>query len=88
MLYGARRRVPGVTRSSTNVIDEESGLLYEHIHTNFACDISGYESRMGQGVHGHGYVPSDRVSSLEELHWTEQELPEVDWKQVDRTKRK
>ena len=68
---------PGVTRSSTNVIDEESGLLYEHIHTNFACDISGYESRMGQGVHGHGYVPSDRVS-FEELHWTEQELPEVD----------
>ena len=83
-----RLQAPGVTRSDMQVMNKASGLLQEHIRTDFVCDIRGHEGRVSPGIRGRGYVPGDRVS-FEELHWTEQELPEVDWKEIDdRTKRK
>lgn len=85
--------VPGITRKEINIVDHGSCLLAEHISTSFPCDKEDHphaslETSYPLGVNGEGFVPEDRVS-FEELPWTDQELPEVDWKEVDPiTKRK
>ena len=79
---------PGVTRNDMQVMDKDKGLLLGHVSTTFACDAVGYdESRMRQGTKGKGFVPGDRVA-FEELHWTEQELPEVHWTEADSSTRR
>jgi 23S rRNA pseudouridine1911/1915/1917 synthase len=78
---------PGITRKDMQVIDRERCLLEGHISTAFKCDEADHVSRAPTGVTGQGFVPEERVA-FEELHWTEQELPDVHWKDVDsKTKR-
>lgn len=79
---------PGVTRNDVQVLDKEKRLLLDHVSTVFPCDTSGYNAHAKQGIQGAGFVPQDRVA-FDELHWTEQLLPEVNWKDVeDHTTRK
>lgn len=78
---------PGITRKEMQVLDKESRLLEGHISTAFPCDKAGAAPSAGSvatGIKGDGFVPEERVA-FEELHWTEQDLPDVDWQDIDPT---
>lgn len=78
---------PGITRREMQVLNKDTCLLEGHISTTFDCDKTGVApsaASTATGIRGDGFVPEERVA-FEELHWTEQDLPEVDWQDIDPT---